>query len=141
MSFLTKAVDWFFGGTSSATVVNQVDKAFYTKQERAADDAADLADARSFMDSPAGPGFINQLIDALNRSVRPVLTYWAMGCLIGWWKSPALSELTPFMQNLIYLIITFWFGGRVVMKDIPNMLASLYNLRAKIRNRIGGDNG
>lgn len=134
LKFLTTVGSFLFGGKSAdaGQVIEKLDEAVLSKQERFEMDAKDMESVRAYLNTPAGPGLISQIIDSVNRSVRPVMTYWAMGCLIGWWSSPALESVSPFMQSLIYLIVTFWFGGRVVMQDVPKMLGALSDLKKKI---------
>jgi hypothetical protein len=59
-------------------------------------------------------------VDALNRLVRPAFTTWAFGLLIGWWDQPDhLLTMNPIVLNILWTIVTFWFGSRVIIKDIP----------------------
>lgn len=132
MNFLGKIITGLFGGGGNSTqIIEKLDEAILSKQERFEMDAKDLESVRNYLNTPAGPGFISQAIDAVNRSVRPVVTYWLLGGMIGWWALPTMEMIPPFMQALIYLVVTFWFGGRVVMQDVPKMLKSLKDLRSK----------
>ncbi len=133
MGFAVKALGWLFGGASggggAGKVLDALDEAIHTKQERFEMDAEDMKSVRAMFDTPAGSGFFNQLIDAVNRSVRPVITYALTGGLVGWWDLPDMKGVDPFYQTLIYLVFTFWFGGRAITKDVPAMLATLKKLR------------
>lgn len=119
MGFLTGLATWLFGGGGAQTVVQAVDKAHYSAEERAADDATDLASARAFAGVSNQPGFINQVADAANRLVRPGVTLWLCGGFIGWWQMPAANTLSEYWQNVFMLVLTFWFGGRALLKDLP----------------------
>lgn len=135
MRFITSMASWLFGGASGSggagKVVDALDKAILSKQERFEMDAADMISVRAMFSAPAGPGFLNQLIDAVNRSVRPLVTYALIGGLMGWWKLPSMDAVAPFYQTLIYLVFTFWFGGRAIMKDVPAMLTALKKIKRK----------
>lgn len=119
MSFLTKAAAWLFGDGGASTVATAVDKAVYTREERQADDAKDLESARAFAGVSNQPGLINQVVDAANRLVRPGVTLWLAGGFIGWWEMPAPGSVDPYWHNVFMLVLTFWFGGRALLKDLP----------------------
>lgn len=60
-------------------------------------------------------------VDAANRMPRPMFTLWAFGLLVGWWGPPeSLTTMSPIVSNILWTIITFWFGSRVLFKDLPN---------------------
>lgn len=65
-------------------------------------------------------GLIDQVVDAMNRLVRPVVTFWIVGGLMGFWDLPRTDYIDPMMMNISWTVITFWFGARMVFKDIPN---------------------
>lgn len=65
------------------------------------------------------------LIDGISRLPRPVITTWAIGMLFGWIPEPIhLQTLNPITLNIIWTVITFWFGSRVLLKDIPSVIKS-----------------
>jgi len=65
-------------------------------------------------------------VDGINRAVRPFMTIWAFGILVGWWGEPEGFSTMDFMtKNIIWTIITFWFGSRILFKDIPNVIKTL----------------
>ena len=69
-----------------------------------------------------GSTWFDNLIDGLNRLVRPVLTFWVFGILTGMLGIPThLLSIPPMLWNIIWTIVTFWFGSRMVFKDIPKM--------------------
>lgn len=66
------------------------------------------------------------LIDGLNRLPRPIMTGWVVCILFGWISPPThLESMSPVTQNIIWTIVTFWFGSRVLFKDIPTLIKSL----------------
>ena len=138
MGIGSKIIDFFTGGVGSK-VLDIGDDLIDTQSERRADDATDLKDARAMQtDSHAGklvglykantsPAIglailflilIDVLVDAAARLVRPWVTIHLLGAFFGYWVlSPV--DLTPFQESMVYLVFTFWFGGRAIMKDIP----------------------
>jgi hypothetical protein len=71
------------------------------------------------------PGIVNQLVDALNRLVRPGVTGWLLGGFIGYWKLPEPGAIDPYWQSAFYLVLTFWFGGRMLLKDLPAAIKAI----------------
>lgn len=66
------------------------------------------------------------LVDGLNRLPRPVIAFWAIGVLTGWIDQPThLAHLDPLVGNIIWTVATFFFGSRVIFKDIPAMVKSI----------------
>jgi hypothetical protein len=63
------------------------------------------------------------LVDGLNRLPRPVITFWIVFGLMGFYELPSLESLSPLMGNIIWTVITFFFGSRVLFKDIPSAYA------------------
>jgi hypothetical protein len=144
MGFGSKVLDFFTGGVGSK-VLDIGDDLIDTQSERREDDAVDLKDARSMQtDSHAGklvglyktntsPAIglailflilIDVLVDAAARLVRPWVTIHLLGAFFGYWILSPVT-LTPFQESMVYLVFTFWFGGRAIMKDIPQFLKAL----------------
>lgn len=129
MGVLAKAAAWFFGGGGAETVAKTVDKATYTAEERAGDDAKDLESARAFAGVSNQPGFINQMVDAANRLIRPGVTLWLCGGFIGWWDMPRADAISEYWQNIFMIVLTFWFGGRAILKDLPAAIKVMRGLK------------
>ena len=120
MSLLTNIAGFLFGGSqASEKVLNIADKAIHTGQERSEQDAVDTDSARGFADVSNQPGLINQLVDAANRLIRPGVTFWLIGGFAGWWTLPSQDALPEYWQNVFVIVLTFWFGGRAIVKDLP----------------------
>lgn len=66
--------------------------------------------------------WVDVVVDALNRLVRPLMTYWVVLLLWGLIKPPDLSNIPPMLWNIIWTVITFWFGSRMLFKDIPALV-------------------
>ncbi len=73
--------------------------------------------------------WLDIFVDAMNRLPRPVITGWVIGGLIGWWELPRTGDIDPFMQNIIWTVITFWFGSRVIFKDVPRAIQMYKGLK------------
>jgi hypothetical protein len=87
------------------------------EQQQAGDASQDSARAMIFASHAS---WFDIFIDGLNRSVRPFFTFWAIGMLMGWWDTTVHWDKIPEMAwNIIWTIVTFWFGSRVIFKDIP----------------------
>ena len=88
------------------------------------------ASARSMV-IPSHDSWVDVIVDGMNRLVRPLMTYWVVGILWGWVRPPDLSNIHPMMWNIIWTIITFWFGSRLIFKDIPALISWV---KEKIKN-------
>lgn len=64
-------------------------------------------------------------IDGLNRLIRPVFSFWAFGVLTGLIATDHLAEIPPMAWNIIWTILGFWFGTRMVLKDIPELVKTI----------------
>ena len=104
------------------------DEAFYTSQERTETDQKDLADARA-MQLTGHDTWFDVFVDGVNRLVRPGVTLWLIGGWISWWPLPEPNDIDPFWQQITMLVLTFWFGGRAILKDLPKAMALLKGLR------------
>lgn len=119
MGFFSKLAGWFFGGGKTVEkVVDLADKAVDTAQERGERDAADLESARAMQPQSHGTLF-DALVDGLNRLVRPGVTFWLVGGFIGWWPLPDTSRVSEYWLTTFTIVLTFWFGGRALLKDLP----------------------
>lgn len=72
-------------------------------------------------------GFLNSVVDGVNRLVRPLFTYGVLS-LFGWSVVDpeefvvAMRALEAVPEPLWYIlgaIITFWFGSKSLFKDLP----------------------
>lgn len=124
MSFFS----WLFGGGGAEKALDVADKAFHTEQERAGEDAADLVSARAMQSAPT-TGVFDSLIDGLSRLVRPGVTLWLVGGFIGWWPLPKVEDVSVYWQNVFMIVLTFWFGGRAILKDIPQAVRLMRGLK------------
>lgn len=121
MSVFAKIGSWLFGGGGVEKVAEVADKAFHTEQERAEKDQQDLESARSMQMFSHGSWF-DILVDGLSRLVRPGVTLWMVGGFIGWWPLPKVETISEYWQSVFMLVLTFWFGGRAILKDLPQAI-------------------
>lgn len=90
--------------------------------------SARLYDPRSTATGKAAE-LINVLVDAVNRSVRPGFTVMLAGGVFGWWALPAPGAVDPIYLGWFENIILFWFGGRMLFKDLPAVINYMATLR------------
>jgi hypothetical protein len=129
MSFFSKLASWLFGGGKTVEkVVDIADKAIDTAQERGERDAQDLESARAMQMFSHGTLF-DVFVDGMSRLVRPGVTLWLVGGFIGWWPLPRTETVSEYWQNVFLLVITFWFGGRAILKDLPSAIRSMRGLK------------
>ena len=131
MGWLASLVGWLFtpsasGKSGADTVAGVVDKAVYTDQEKAEDSTADLASARAFTPAPSHNTWFDAAIDGWHRAIRPAVASWAILQLFGVLPPPThLANIPEPVWAVIMLVLSFYFGGRVLLKDIPSAVAAL----------------
>jgi hypothetical protein len=112
----------FFTGNAGEKVTDLADKAFYTDQEKAGDAADDLTKARQFEPGEKW----NTAIDKWHRAIRPTLATWATLVLIGIAPPPKHWDAIPEpVWQLILVIVSFYFGGRALLKDLPATIKAM----------------
>lgn len=131
MGFLAKAAAWLFGSGGAETVAKAADKFVYTDQEKAGDAAQDLAGARAFAAPAQHYGFLNSIVDAANHAIRPWVTIELLLRWFGYRPFPEISGVDPFWTQATMLVLTFWFGGRVLLKDLPSTIRALRGSRLR----------
>lgn len=128
MSILSTVIGWFTGNSAVSGAVGKVadvvDKAVYTGQEQAKDAVADANSARA-LPMPSHGTWLDVLVDAINRLIRPSVTIWLCGGLAGFWPLPKTGDVDPVILNVFWTVMGFWFGGRMLLKDLPAFLREL----------------
>jgi hypothetical protein len=119
-----KAVTGFFTGAGGGKIIDAADELYLSAEERQTIDQKDLASARAMQAASGNTGF-DVAVNCLSRLVRPVITFWLVGGMMGFYTFPPISSVPPFYQKMIVIVITFWFGGRAIMKDIPGFVKAL----------------
>ena len=82
-------------------------------------------------DQPMASGipFADALINGLNRLIRPGVTLGLIGGYLGWWHLPAPDTVDPELYSMLKIVLSFYFGGRAVFKDLPQAIGYLKGLR------------
>jgi hypothetical protein len=119
-----KTVTGFFTGAGGGKIIDAADELHLSAEERQVLDQKDLASARAMQASSGNTGF-DMAVNCLSRLVRPVITFWLVGGMMGFYTFPSIDSVPPFYQKMIVIVITFWFGGRAIMKDIPTFVRAL----------------
>jgi len=144
MRWLTALATTLFGSTSNGKgivgdVSDAVDKWYpsdATLHEQSVEDQqvgdASQKSAREMV-LPYHESWFDILTDGLNRMVRPTVTYWVIGGLMGFWKLPPVNTVDPIMMNIVWTVITFWFGSRMLFKDIPAIFKVYKKSRKKTK--------
>jgi len=131
MSLFSKAAEFFIGGaakavTDSAGEVADIVERWNPGDEKKAQIEAELSavinnateSARSMALASHNTWF-DVLVDGIARLIRPTITIWVTGGMMGVWRLPDISLVPPFYQQVFWTILTFWFGGRALLKDLP----------------------
>ena len=124
MSVWNKVASFFAGGAVEAAsgVADIVErwKPGETTKHQMEMDVANLVDSARRHDSPvAGGGILGAIADGLNRLVRPVVTIYVLGGLFGFFEPELSKDIDPWFLAQGEKIIIFWFGGKVLLKDLP----------------------
>lgn len=131
MAFLATLKGLVSGGAQVARVV---DKFVSTKGERLELEKEDADAVRGMLDSYIHGTWFDALVDGINRLVRPGITIYLCvgfdGRLI---QLPDPTQVDPFWQTCFYLVLTFWFGGRMIMKDLPQAIMYFSKMRKKLK--------
>jgi hypothetical protein len=120
-----RAIGGFFSGSGGKVV----DKAFHTRQERSQEDTSYTSEAQRQQGSGGGKSGFDVFVDCVSRLIRPGITIWIFGGISGGWKLPNMADVDPFWQQATWIVLTFWFGGRAIAKDIPKLLLAIAKLR------------
>ena len=77
--------------------------------------------ARLKHDQPMNSGLpiADAIVNGINRLIRPWVTITVIGSLFGYWELPPPDQIDPQYWVMAKIILGFWFGGRMVMKDLP----------------------
>lgn len=121
----------FGGGEVVGGIVKAADKLHFSQQEKADADLQETNDARAFAAPGEGAGYFNDIVNAFNRIPRPFITAWLVGGFAGWWPLPEPDAIDPRWWMVFMIVLTFWFGGRMPVKDAPAMISAFLALRAK----------
>lgn len=68
------------------------------------------------------PGWLNGLVNAVNRLIRPCVTVGLIGGVVGLWPLPVTDAIDPVILGFTEMVLIFWFGGRALFKDLPSLI-------------------
>ena len=87
----------------------------------------DTYDSARKHDSPMDSGIpiVDALVNGVNRLIRPWVTITVIGSLFGYWQLPPPESIDPQYWTITQIILGFWFGGRFLVKDIPQGIKSV----------------
>ena len=139
MGFGTKLREFFLGGASSAvgdmaTGISDIVERWRPGEAKKHEMDMEVrefidksvADARKH-DQPMNSGLpiLDGLVNGINRLIRPWVTITVIGSLFGYWELPPPNSIEPQYWVIAQIILGFWFGGRFLVKDIPQAIRGL----------------
>ncbi len=85
-----------------------------------------IADARK-NDQPMNSGLplLDGTVNGINRLIRPWVTITVIGSLFGYWELPPPESIDQQYWTIAQILLSFWFGGRFLIKDIPQAIKSI----------------
>ncbi len=85
---------------------------------------SDSYDSARKHDLPMNSGikWVDAAVNGVNRLIRPWVTITVVGSLFGYWELPPPQSISPEYWVMVQVILGFWFGGRLVTKDIPQAI-------------------
>lgn len=81
--------------------------------------ADSVAQARQFAPVNTDAGLMGRIADGLSRLVRPVVTLYLLAVVFGLAHNAVPADLDPWYLAQAEKVLVFWFGGRLLIKDIP----------------------
>ena len=79
----------------------------------------------------SGVKWVDAGVNSINRLIRPWITITVIGSLFGlgerwsYFNLPAPESIAPEYWVMAKVILGFWFGGRLITKDIPAALGHM----------------
>lgn len=124
MSFLNKIGEFFVGGAMEgaskvADIVERWKPGVTTRHEMEMDVAELVNGARVHDQVTPNGGIFGNIANALNRLIRPVVTIYVLGGVFGFFEVTYAANIDPWFLAQAERIIVFWFGGKLLIKDIP----------------------
>ncbi len=147
LDFIPKILTGLFGSSANGKgVVGEISDAVdrwlpsdATKQKQSIENqkAGDDSQKNAYsLVLPSHDSWFDIFVDGLNRLPRPLLTLWLIGVLYNWWPTPNLELVHPIILNIMWTIITFWFGSRIVMKDVPAAIAVYNSIKKRRKQKV-----
>ena len=78
-------------------------------------------------DQPMNSGVlvVDAIVNGINRLIRPWVTITVVGSLFGYWELPPPQSIDPQYWVIVQGVLGFYFGGRMLFKDIPTAIKFL----------------
>lgn len=141
-NWFTKTVGAIFGSSSNGKSVAETAVETYERfnpskvkqHEMAVDDikAGDQSQLQAQqMQLKSHDSWFDIFIDGWNRAQRPAYSTYAFLVLTNNVDTIHFNNIHPMAWNIIWTIIGFWFGTRMIFKDIPAAFAAYKNWRNK----------
>lgn len=139
MGILSKAREFLIGGTAKAGLgiaegISDIVERWKPGEKAKHDMSMEInklvedsyASARQH-DQPMNSGLpiIDGLVNGINRLIRPWVTVTVIGSLFGYWELPPPDQIDPQYWGMAKIILSFWFGGRALFKDLPSAVKNL----------------
>lgn len=145
MGVLSKIAGFFGGGTAAvatnvasgiADIVERWKPGEGQRQEMQMEVAnfleKSISDARKH-DVPLNSGIaiLDAIINGVNRLIRPWVTITLLGSVFGlgetwsYFNLPPPDSIAPQYWDMSIIVLGFWFGGRFLVKDIPQAIKSM----------------
>lgn len=135
MNFFAKIGGMLFGGKSDKGLVEQAADAVerfapgvVKQHEMAIEDikSGDESQKNAQQLQLAGhTTLFDVFVDGINRLIRPLFSIWVFLVLANQLSTEHLAGIPPMAWNIIWTVIGFWFGTRMVFKDIPALINTL----------------
>jgi len=71
--------------------------------------------------------WFDRIINGLNRLPRPIIVFWVIGMLFDWWSVPETLK-DPTVASLVGIVIGFFFGQRMIAKELPAAMGAVSKL-------------
>lgn len=68
---------------------------------------------------------IDHIVDTVNHIIRPGFFIYLVGGFIGKWKLPDPKAVDPQMWTVFLVVVTFFFGARTLVKDVPAVINAI----------------
>lgn len=72
---------------------------------------------------------INHVVDTINHIIRPGFFIYLIGGFSNKWKLPDPKTIDPQLWTIFLVVVTFYFGARTLVKDLPTAINAIRNLR------------
>lgn len=86
---------------------------------------SDVQRAREMQSAPSHNTWLDVVIDGAARLPRPLVFFWVLGILFGFWDGPDFEKIDDKVETWIEYIMGFLFGHRAMARDMPAMIGGI----------------